>query len=118
MKTSYLLQRAILLLLVIVSIAFGQDAPPMTENCNPSHDHLDPSSHRFMSSCPDEMYCSPIQTQINTNHNTSLMKQQSDIFVENHSAQDQDLKQHSIPILDHDNQNSGENGHNRWSLRA
>lgn len=112
MKTSYLLQRAILLLLVIVSIAFGQDAPQMTENCNPSHDHLDPSSHRFISSCPDEMYCSPIQTQINTNHNTSLMKEQSDIFVENHSAQDQGLKQHSIPILDHDNQNSGENGHN------
>jgi len=109
MKISYLLQRAALLLLVIVSITFGQDAPPTTANCNPSHDHLDPSSHRFISPCPDEMYCSPIQNQINTNHSTNFLKEQSDNFVKNHS-QDQDLKQH--PILDHDNQDAGEKGHN------
>ncbi|KXN87282.1 hypothetical protein AN958_09014 [Leucoagaricus sp. SymC.cos] len=34
-------------------LARGQDT---LGNCNPAHDHLDPSSHRFTSSCPDSMY--------------------------------------------------------------
>ena len=109
MKTPYLL--LILSLLVVVTVEFSQDTPPTTENCNPSHDHLDPSSHRFISSCPDEMYCSPIQNQTNMNHNTSSIKEQPDIFVENDSVRGQDLKQRPVSILDHDSQNSAENGH-------
>ncbi|XP_006459690.1 hypothetical protein AGABI2DRAFT_65529 [Agaricus bisporus var. bisporus H97] len=29
-------------------------------NCNPLHDRLDPISHKFVSSCPDSMYCAPL----------------------------------------------------------
>jgi len=45
------------------------------------------------------------------NHNTSSIKEQPDIFVENDSVRDQDLKQRPVSILDHDSQNSAENGH-------
>ncbi|KAF9449439.1 hypothetical protein P691DRAFT_565510 [Macrolepiota fuliginosa MF-IS2] len=31
-------------------------------NCNPAHDHLDPSSHKFISSCHDSMYCAPLDS--------------------------------------------------------
>lgn len=112
MKFSHPRRRAILPLLAVVSISFSQDAPPTIGNCNPSHDHLDPSSHRFISSCPDEMYCSPIQNQMNTSLNSSFMNEQQDIFVQDDSTQDQDSKQRPIPILEHENHSSGEIGHN------
>ena len=111
MKFSHPRRRAILPLLAVVSISFSQDVPPTIGNCNPSHDHLDPSSHRFISSCPDEMYCSPIQNQMNTSLNSSFMNEQ-DIFVQDDSTQDQDSKQRPIPTLEHENRSSGEIGHN------
>lgn len=78
-----LICKVILSLVAITTIAFGQDNPVLT--CNPSHDHLDPSSHRFISSCPESMYCTP---QPQANPNTSLSRPQQQILHQVDSSRD------------------------------